>query len=182
MTQDLSQFYENLESGRKIENTTVDKIRNKRKKSCSRYSITMNGKEYQIIDISQIGLDFIRCPDIEVYKSFEDNTLVARVEVKSYKKLYENMFDKIYGADPGEDFLTIKEVQFKDYLRLMEYEETDIYVVFYVYRTEQWFWQSLYELSNTIRYSGDAYNDGFNHYLWSLSDVRSDFENFLSEY
>ncbi len=173
-------YYENLESGRKIELKAVANIKRNNNKNCSRYSIYMNGKECQLIDISSgLGVNFVRCPDIEVYESFENKNLVARVEVKSYEKLYNNIYLKIKGAYPTDDFLTIKKIQFDDYISVMEYEETDIFVLFYVYKTNSWYWQSLYNLSNSIKYSGCAYGGDEIYYLWEMNDVREDFEDFL---
>ena len=129
-------------------------------------------EESQTIEISD-GF-FLRCPDIEVYENRSLNIHLMRVEVKSFKYPYTNSTGKLGSRISEEiDFVTIKKVQLDDYLSLQSYEEIECRVVFVIRRGENKgvYWNTLDNLLNTKHVIGDAYGDGFEHYVWRLKDM-----------
>jgi hypothetical protein len=156
-------YRENLERGKESEYKFLQNLKNAGRIAKIYYS-ELNGKGGQLIETFR-GILLV-CPDIEVLE--ESGSVILRIEVKSYTKLYK---------DGNDLFVTIPEDQFHDYLKLLEYEEIDIKVVFHVKESDDWYWKDLIDLDLSKESPKKLYfpRDQRSHYKWKYNSLNTDF-------
>lgn len=156
-------YLRNLKSGQVYEKKVLKLLKDS-KKDAELYLINKNGKDCQIIELS--NGKFVRCPDIQVFKNAKE--VVLRIEVKSMKDLYKTK---------DGSFVTIKYEQFEDYYSLLSSEEVEIKVVFIMKKTGEWFWQDLFMLSLMAGKPVQPYlpKDSSFCYMWDTICLSTDF-------